>query len=81
MDLMKLWTENKKTITTTVIVVVVALLVIKFFDVIFVVGMLVALAVAAVLGWLHLSKKHGGVEGVWKAFLAEVGVEAETDKK
>lgn len=81
MELTKLWTENKKTISTTVVVVIVALLVIKFFDVIFVVGMLVALAVGAVLGWLHLSKKHGGAEGVWKAFLGELGVETESDKK
>lgn len=72
MDLIKLWTENKKTIVTTVIVVVTALVLIKFFDVILWVGIVAALAVAAVLGWNHLTKKYGGPEGVWDAFLKEV---------
>jgi hypothetical protein len=69
MDLTKLWAENKKTIITTAIVVIVALLIIKFFNYIFLAGIVVALAVAAVLGWNYLSKKHGGTAGVWKAFL------------
>ena len=75
MDLTKLWNENSKAITTTAIVVIVGLLVIKFFDWIFLTGLAVAMAVAAVLGWNYLSKKHGGWEGMWKAFLKEIGVE------
>lgn len=74
MELSKLWSENKKVILTTAIVVVVALLIIKFFDYIFVAGILIALAVAAVLGWNYLSKKHDGPKGVWAAFLKALGV-------
>jgi hypothetical protein len=74
MELTKFWTENKKTIITTVIVVVVALLVIKFFDVIFWVGIVAVIAIAAVIGWGKLSKKHGGPQGVWKALLTELGI-------
>ncbi len=74
MELTKLWAENKKAITTTVIVVIVGMLLIKFFDVIFLGGIVIALAVAAVLGWNYLSKKHGGPAGVWKAFLGEAGI-------
>jgi hypothetical protein len=72
MELTKLWTENKKTIVTTVLVVVVALLVIKFFDVIFWVCVIAALAVAAVLAWGQLTKKYGGAEGAWKAAMKEI---------
>lgn len=74
MELTKLWTENKKIITTTVLVVITALLVLKFFDYIFLAGLVAALAVGAVLSWNHLSKKHGGAKGVWEAFLGEIGV-------
>jgi hypothetical protein len=74
MELTKLWDENKKAITTTAIVVIVGLLVIKFFDVIFWGAILVGLAVAAVLGWNYLTKRHNGAEGVWKAFLSEIGI-------
>ncbi len=75
MELTKLWAENKKIITTTVLVVVTVLLVLKFFDYIFLAGLVAALAVGAVLGWRHLSKKHGGWEGMWKAFLTAFGDE------
>jgi hypothetical protein len=74
MELTKLWAENKKAITTTAIVVIVGMLAIKFFDFIFWGSLLVALGVAGVLTWNHLTKKHGGVEGVWKAFAKEVGI-------
>lgn len=69
---MAFWNEHKKTIVTTAIVVLVGLLVIRFFDVIFLVGVLVALGVSGVLAWNHLTKKYGGLEGVWKAFLAGI---------
>lgn len=74
MELTKLWADNKKAITTTAIVVVVGLLIIKFFNVIFWGGLLVAIAVGAVLGWGYLVKKHGSPHGVWKAILAEMGI-------
>lgn len=74
MEVTKLWAENKKAITTTVLVVIVGLLIIKFFDIIFWGGLLVALCVAAVLGWNYLSKKYGGLEGVWKAVVKESGL-------
>lgn len=74
MELTKLWTENKKTITTTAIVVVVGMLIVRFFNVILFGAIVVGLAVAAVLLWGHLTKKHGGAEGIWKAFLKEIGV-------
>lgn len=73
MDIETVWAEHKKAILTTVIVVVVGILVIKFFDFIFWGSMLVALAVAVVLAWNYLAKKHGGLEGVWKALLKEFG--------
>ncbi len=63
-----------KAIITTIIVVLVGLLVIKFFDVIFWGSVLVALAVGAVLGWNYLSKKYGGLDGVFKALMKEVGI-------
>ena len=74
MELTKFWTENKKLILTTATVASVALLVIKFFDWIFLGGILIALVVATVLAWNYVSKKHGGPEGVWKALLNELGV-------
>jgi len=74
MEVTKFLAENKKLMLTTALVAVVALVVIRFFDLIFWGGLLVALVVGAVLGWTHLSKKHGGAEGVWKALLAELGV-------
>jgi len=74
MEATKFWAENKKLMLTTAICAVVALVVIRFFDLIFWGGLLVALVVGTVLGWTHLSKKHGGAEGVWKALLAELGV-------
>lgn len=69
MELTKLWADNKNAIVTTVIVVIVGLLVIKFFDVIFWGTVLVALGVAAVLTWNHVSKKYGGIDGIWKAIV------------
>ena len=74
MEVSKFWAENKDLILKTAAVAIVVLLVIKFFDYIFLCGILIALAVAAVLGWNYLSKKHGGPEGVWKALLSELGV-------
>ncbi len=74
MELTKFWTENKKVIITTATVAIVALLIIKFFDLIFWGGLVVAIVVATVLGWTHLSNKHGGAEGVWKALLTELGI-------
>jgi hypothetical protein len=74
MELTKVWTENKKAIITTAVCVIVGLLVIKFFDLIFWGSVLVALAVGAVLGWNHLSKKYGGVDGIRKALFNEVGI-------
>lgn len=74
MELTKLWADNKKIITTTVLVVVTVLLVLKFFDYIFLTGTVAAIAIAAVLGWNHLSKKHGGPLGVWNALLTELGI-------
>lgn len=73
MELTKLWDDNKKTIITTVLVVIVGMLVIKFFDLIFWGSLLIGVAVGAVLGWNHLTKKYGGPAGVWKALLAELG--------
>jgi hypothetical protein len=74
MELTKVWEENKKAIITTAIVVIVGLLVIKFFDIIFWGSLLVALGVAAVVGWNHLTKKHGGADGILKALMKEVGI-------
>lgn len=74
MEVTKLWAENKALVIKVALIVFVGLLVIKFFDVVFFGAFLVALVVAAVLGWNHLSKKHGGAEGVWKALLKELGI-------
>jgi hypothetical protein len=74
MELTKVWAENKKAITTTALVVVVGMLLIKFFDIIFWGAFVIAIAVAAVLAWNHLAKKHGGIDGMWKAFRKEVGI-------
>lgn len=67
MDLAKLWAEHKKTIITTALVVIVGMLLIRFFDFIFVAIFLVALGVAAVLGWNHLANKYGGTKGALEA--------------
>jgi hypothetical protein len=72
MDLEKLWADNKKTIVTTVLVVVVGMLVIKFFDVLFLGAIVIALGVAAVLGWNHFTKKYGGPEAALKAAMKAI---------
>ncbi len=72
MDLEKLWAEHKKTVTVTAIVVIVGLLVIKFFDFIFWGSVLVALGVAGVVAWTHLSKKYNGASGMIDAAIKAI---------
>lgn len=75
MEATKIWAENKKLITTTALCAFAALLVLKFFDTIFFMAVLVAIVVAVAVYWSHLCKKHGGPSGVYKHVLKEFGYE------
>ncbi len=74
MEVTKFWTEHKALVIKTAVVVAVALVLIRFFNFILLGSVLVAIGVAGVLGWNHLSKKHGGAAGVWAWALKEIGI-------